>query len=236
MEVEPSWFTCWHGFDTRHMTHIIPKWHIIPKLGVCFVVWELTWHRNCSHLLSTQPSCSQANIIAVVMLAGSGVTKYCEERQKKQQVTLCDRPANFCRTLTSTTVRCWHLGPAGAVSQDVSLICCFLSGWGCLQAKMSNLLPLTSSCFGTSPVPHGSVAILTSRKWRKIDMFGCCSRVLLLTLKCAVSVPHSGANSHHNFFALSVICMSLHVCKVPWRMPVFRQQMSVCSALCWTKY
>lgn len=79
---------------------------------------------------------------------------------------------------------------------------------------------------------------MTLSKWRKMDLFGCCSRLLLLTLKCAMSVPQSGANSHHNFspFALSVICMSLHVCKVLWLMPVSRQQMFLCSAFCWTKY
>lgn len=43
---------------------------------------------------------------------------------------------------------------------------------------------------------------VTWSKWRKMDLFGCCSRPMLLTLKCAMSVPWSGANSHNIFPSL----------------------------------
>lgn len=112
---------------------LFQKWHVIPKLGVCFVVWDLTWHKICSHLLSTQPSCSQANIIAVVMLAR--VTKCCEEKTKEAagdtvwQAWDCqllqDPDKHLCEVLSPGTCCCCV---PGCLPNSLILVCLRWSG------------------------------------------------------------------------------------------------------------
>lgn len=122
---------------------LFQKWHLIPKPGVCFVVWDLTWHKIYSHLLSPQPPCSQANTTAAAMLAGLGWPNIVEKDQRSSWWHWWQ--AWECQLLQDTNKH--HLAPAVSVPQDVSLIPCFLSAWACLEAKMSNLLPLISPLF-----------------------------------------------------------------------------------------
>lgn len=205
-----------------HILHtLFQRWHVIPKLGVSFVVWDLPWHKICSHLLSTQPSCSQANITAVVMLPGSGWPNIVKTKgaagdtvwQAWDCQLLQDPDKHHHEVLSPGTCCC---SVPGCLTNLLLLICLRLFG-GKNVKPVALYLPLLwhITC------SQGTVLVLTLCKWRKLDLFGCCSTVLLLTLKYTVPVPQSAANSHHHFFALSIICMSLHVCKGHRLEPVF---------------
>lgn len=101
---------------------------------------------------------------------------------------------NYCELLTPGTCCC-------SVPGRPSLICCA----SCLpeiiyRQSCQTSCPLSASALAHHLFSHGSVTTLgwfypNGEKW----MFGCCGRLLLLTLKCTVSMPWCGSNPHHNF-------------------------------------
>lgn len=137
------------------------------------------------------------------MLTRSGMTRYCEKKMKEAVGDTASglrvpAPPGHQQPLLWSADTC-----------DLLLLCPRMSLWfivllACLRLSAGKNAKLVAprlplfwhiTCF---PWESGHFGVTLS-KWRKMDLFGCCSKLLLLTLKWAMSVLWSGANSHHNF-------------------------------------
>lgn len=145
--------------------------HIAEKLFLSkqsvLWVWYLssTWHKNCSHLLSTHPFSCHAYVTIAVMLKDLAGPDTVKKNEKSSSL--------YCATGLRLTTCPGHQQPSlwSVDTWDLLFLCprmslsnslYFLPAWHYLQAKMSNLLLIISLCSGTSLFAHGSVAIL---KW-----------------------------------------------------------------------
>lgn len=218
--------------------------HIAEKLFLSkqsvLWVWYLssTWHKNCSHLLSTHPFSCHAYITVAVMLkdlAGPDIVKKNETSSSlhcASGLRLTTSPGHQRSSLWSVDTwdllfLCPRMSLSNHCTSCLPDIICGQKCQTCCSLSPSVLahhfLPMGVWPFWSDSIQmekNGSVCLLQQANASYPKM-------------CNVSaMKWCQFPSYFSLFALSVICMSLYVWKVYWLMPVSGLHIFSCSAFC----